>query len=95
MIRCRFGTFLNIFVLTGLGGEGGFVQLESELPVTSVVKTSSARGLSPFLGPSTKRTVNLPCLMFLLRLVISSDSLFSCVSSADAVIVLLIRKTNP
>lgn len=63
--------------------EGGFVQLESELPVTSVAKTSNACGLSPFLGPSTKRIVNLLCLMYLLQLVISSDSLHICASSAD------------
>lgn len=59
-----------------------------------MVKTSSARGLSPFLGPSTKRTVNLSCLMYLLQLVISSDSLFSCVSSADAVIACVADKNN-
>lgn len=86
MTRCQIGMFLNIFVSTGLGGVGkggGFVQLESELPVTSVAKTSNACGLSPFLGPSTKRIVNLLWLMYLLQLVISSDSVHSCASSAD------------
>lgn len=60
-----------------------FVQLESELPVTSVAKTSNACSLSPFLGPSTKRIVNLLCLMYPLQLVISSDWLHTCGSSAD------------
>lgn len=48
-----------------------------------MAKTSNACGLSPFLGPSTERIVNVLCLIYLLQLIISSDSLHSCASSAD------------